>query len=367
LAIVFMPTLACDCACDYCFDADGAASLRRPDWSRRFAEIRALAEGFGAEDLLLHWRGGEVMLLGIDAVREGLGVAKRVFEGSPFRVEHRLQTNLLSYDGEWATTIREHFGGRLGSSFDWPNRHRSRRGGTFGDFQRRWKGRFDAARADGLDVGVIALPNEASLEVGAEAFYNWYKDAGVLRLQVNLPFPGRRGASAFPAKVDFEAYADFMEGLFDVWLSDGRALELSPFGQLLDRVSGRPASLPCLWSEDCTELLLAVGPEGEAAQCDCWLAGMALPHFGKLAERGAQGILESGPRRELAGRPARLLASSRCGLCRHWGFCHGGCPVRALTFEGNSDLPDPWCPVYLRVFDRALACARSGTYQLLLQ
>jgi len=362
-----MPTLACDCVCDYCFDAEGATSVHRPDWSRRFAEIRALAEALGVAELLLHWQGGEVMLLGSTEIRLGLGIAKRVFEGAPFRVEHRLQTNLLSYDREWAPLIREHFGGRLGSSFDWPNRHRSRRGGTLADFADRWKGRFDAARADGIDVGVIALPNDASIEAGAESFYNWYKNAGVLRLQVNLPFPGRGGASAFPAKVDFELYADFMEELFDVWLSDDRAMELSPFAQILDRVSGRPASLPCVWSEDCTKLLLAIGPEGETAQCDCWLAGRTLPRFGNIAELGAETILASGSRSGLAGRSARLLESSRCGLCRHWGLCHGGCPVRALSFEGNVDVPDPWCPVYLRIFDKALACARGETYQLLLQ
>jgi hypothetical protein len=47
------------------------------------------------------------------------------------------------------------------------------------------------AQAAGLDIGVIAVLHQGSLDAGPDAFYRYYtEELGLKSFQVNTPFPG---------------------------------------------------------------------------------------------------------------------------------------------------------------------------------
>ena len=73
----------------------------------------------------------------------------------------------------------------------YPNLYRKPKQGTIEDYNAIIQKNLSKALEDGLHVGVISVPNEATLEKGAEAFYKYYVETCHLtHFQINNPFPG---------------------------------------------------------------------------------------------------------------------------------------------------------------------------------
>jgi hypothetical protein len=51
----------------------------------------------------------------------------------------------------------------------------------------------------------------------------------------------------------------------------GSGVSLGPFDALIDHFIGRPARLPCIWKENCSNQFISVDSKGSVAQCDCWV------------------------------------------------------------------------------------------------
>src|SRR4030095_2209353 len=100
--------------------------------------------------------------------------------------------NMIAYQPRWNHIIARMFGNSVGTSMDFPNLHRKLFNGSASNSPRIWKYNVQAAMAAGIEMGVIAVPNQATLEVGAEKFFNYFVDeVGVRSFQVNTPFPVR--------------------------------------------------------------------------------------------------------------------------------------------------------------------------------
>ena len=83
------------------------------------------------------------------------------------------------------------FGASLGTSMDFPNLHRKLFKGGAEGYTAIWTQRLREAQAAGLDIGVIAVLHQGSLDAGADAFYRYYtEELGLKSFQVNTPFPG---------------------------------------------------------------------------------------------------------------------------------------------------------------------------------
>ena len=93
--------------------------------------------------------------------------------------------------GRWNTIIAEMFGNSVGTSMDFPNLYRKARNGTPEQYTAIWSRNVRAAREAGMQVGVIAIPNQGTLQVGAERFYAYFVDElGVTDFQINTSFSG---------------------------------------------------------------------------------------------------------------------------------------------------------------------------------
>src|ERR1051325_5867362 len=104
---------------------------------------------------------------------------------------HFLQSNMIAYTPRWDPILRRMFDASVGTSMDFPNRHRKLFNGSAEQYTRLWTRNVLRARESGIKVGVIAVLHSGSFEAGAEAFYSYFADElGMDDFQVNTPFPG---------------------------------------------------------------------------------------------------------------------------------------------------------------------------------
>lgn len=358
LSVVLLPTAECNASCDYCFEHKPhhrLPSLFVPLLTRSLLD-HMQREGIG--ECEIYWQGGEPLLMGPDwysAAAEMMGWAA---EGRGFRFSHFLQTNLIGYSPAWNPVIRGMFRGSLGTSMDYPNVHRRlAKGGTAG-FTERWTQRLHQARAAGIEVGVIAVVHQATLDAGPEAFYHYFtQELGLRNLQVNTPFPGGPARDEPAIALDPQELTEFLTGLFTLWMESGfdSGVTLGPFDALIDHFTGHGSRLPCIWKENCADQFISVDSKGNVAQCDCWVTSYPEFHFGNLfREPNLTRILSSNPvRRQFVQRPAHLVQHDDCLSCRFLAICHGGCPVRTYSASGTLLAKDPGCAVYKAVFRHA--------------
>jgi radical SAM protein with 4Fe4S-binding SPASM domain len=246
---------------------------------------------------------------------------------------------------------------------DFPNTHRKLFNGSAEAYTQIWRRRLHEARAARIEVGVIAVLHQDSLNVGSEAFYRYFAEELALEnFQVNTPFPGGP-ANPDGIHLDQGPLAHFLAELFDIWMERGYELgvKLGPFDALIDHFTGAPARLPCIWKENCSNQFISVDAKGTVAQCDCWVTSYPEKFFGNIfREPDLSTMLRtSAARREFVERPAHLVEHEDCLSCRWLSICHGGCPVRTYSALGTMLAKDPYCEVYKAVFARAEHHARA--------
>ncbi|MCM8594888.1 radical SAM protein [Accumulibacter sp.] len=370
LALILLPTLQCNAACSYCFERRTRDRLSLEGLRVLIERVLEYMAGRRLASLAIYWQGGEAMLLPpewYDAAGELIGeaAAARAIE-----VRHLLQSNLLAYGREWNPVIERMFGNCIGSSLDYPNLHRQLRGRSPAHYDVLWRRKLDEARAAGIRVEVISLPNEATLAIGAGRFYEHLVDElGLDQIQINTPFPG--GAADDPGRtIDERHHAEllrFHQDLAAIWLERGReqGVRIAPFDALLDHFSDRPAALPCFWGDNCVDRLIAIDARGHVAQCDCWVTSHPDYRFGNLFASATLAELLDGSaaRRQFGERPIHL-ARRACIDCEYLALCHGGCPIRTFAFHGRLTETDPYCALYKALFrqmeDAAVGLARQA-------
>jgi uncharacterized protein len=358
-SVILLPTSDCNVACDYCFEHKEPHRLSLtllPLLTRRLLDH---LEHEGIKECEIYWQGGEAMIMGPAWFVAAGAIMDRAAAERDRRFIHYLQTNLISYSEAWNPIIATMFQGSLGTSMDYPNRHRKLFKGGAEAYTRLWTRKLKEAQAAGIKVGVIAVLHQGSLEAGPERFYDYFiEELGLENFQVNTPFPGGPAAEVEGAfTLDVRELAVFLSVLFDIWIERGfgAGISLGPFDALIEHFAGRAARLPCIWKENCSNQFISVDAKGTVAQCDCWVTSYPESFFGNIfREPDLTGMLRSSPaRRQFVERPKYLVEHEDCLSCRYLSICHGGCPVRTYSALGTMLAKDPYCEVYKAIFSRA--------------
>jgi len=355
-SLILLPTNECNVACEYCFedktrDVMSLAELRIvTDKVLDHMERRAI------DGLSIYWQGGEVMLLPPDWFQRAQAIIGEAAARRGKRVRHHLQSNMIGYTSAWNGVIADMFGNRVGTSMDFPNLYRRARGRSPEHYTALWTRNVRAARDVGIHLGIIAIPNAATLEHGAERFYSYFVDElGIDDFQVNTAFSGGAPTEAKRALLlDLDALGRFLVELADVWIARGRdrGIALGPFDELMNHFTGRVARLPCIWQQNCADEFVSIDARGQVAQCDCWVLSYPEYAFGNVfgPQSFTQLLETSAARKRFQARPERLVQDDTCLSCDYLSICHGGCPVRAYSITGKFYVKDPYCEVYKALF-----------------
>jgi uncharacterized protein len=364
-SVILLPTSDCNVACDYCFERKEPHRLSLallPLLTRRLLDH---LECEGIKECEVYWQGGEAMIMGPAWFVAAGKIMDQAAAERGRQFIHYLQTNLIGYSEAWNEVIGTMFQGSLGTSMDYPNEHRKLFKGGAEGYTRLWTRKLRDAQAADIKVGVIAVLHQGSLEAGPEAFYRYFtEELGLDNFQVNTPFPGGPAAEMKGAfQLDTSELAAFLAALFDIWIERGfdSGVSLGPFDALIDHFTGRPARLPCIWKENCSNQFISVDSKGTVAQCDCWVTSYPESFFGNIfREADLTRMLRTSPaRRQFIERPKHLVEHEDCLSCRYLSICHGGCPVRTYSALGTMMAKDPYCEVYKAVFARAETHGRA--------
>jgi radical SAM protein with 4Fe4S-binding SPASM domain len=356
LSLILLPTLNCNADCDYCFEKKFGHHLTLEQLSVVVQKAMDYMEHNHIEALSIYWQGGEVMTLPPAWFEEANGIIQEIAEGRNRRVTHYLQSNMIAYTGKWNRVLAGMFGNSVGSSMDFPNLHRKLNGGGPKEYDRLWARNVREAAEAGVEVGVIAIPNERTLEMGAERFYFHFVDELRIKdFQINTPFPGgtfNDVKMGYP--LDTGRLSRFLADLATVWMDRGfqRGVRVGPFNKLMDYFVHGSKDLLCIWRDNCVNDFVCIDPMGRVAQCDCWVTSYPEFRFGNMLDEGSLSDLlqDSEARRRLQSRPGVLIQKEGCLDCKYLTLCHGGCPVRAYTVYGDIFRKDPYCELYRGLF-----------------
>ena len=353
-SVVLLPTLACNAACDYCFERHRAGMLDLTRLEPIVDQVLDLVQDQDVKRLSLFWQGGEVTLLSPAWFERAGEIFAERASGAGVEIVHNLQSNLIGYDRSWNRLIHRMFGGSIGTSLDYPNLYRRPIRGRAEDFLPLWRRGYNEALEGDVHVGLIAVANQATLSTGAEDFYHFFADElGVDDFQVNTPFSAKNQAASLKP-LDPVAVGRFLIELANVWLAEGfaRGVKLGPFDELRNWFAGGEATLPCMWRPSCPHDHVSIDPDGNVAQCDCWVSSYPSHHYGNLFRDASLSELltRSTARSTMLSRPVQLVAKPPCRDCEYLAVCHGGCAIRALTMAGQLTSPDPYCESYRLLF-----------------
>jgi len=355
LSVVLLPTSACNAACEYCFEDKRNDSLSLDRLGQILDKVLDHMDAQGKEALSIHWQGGEAMLLPPRWYRQAFDLIENAATARAKTIEHGLQSNMLAFSPAWVPIIAEMFGNSISTSFDYPNLYRKVPGHDPAHYDALWMSQVRQARAAGIDVKVISVPNRATLDLGAERFYtHLVEELGVTDFQINTPFPGGEVNDAKRAlELDIAELARFHCELADIWLERGadQDVRIGPFDQLMNSFSQRDAILPCIWGRNCAEAFIAIDANGHVAQCDCWVTSYPEYRFGNILQSNSLSELlrDSPARRRFTERPVQLMQGD-CIDCDHLALCHGGCPIRTYSVHHSLSEKDPYCELYKRLF-----------------
>jgi radical SAM protein with 4Fe4S-binding SPASM domain len=357
LSIIFLPTNKCNVNCEYCFEDKTDDRLTLSQLEHVVNKIFDFLDESNIKSLTLHWQGGEIMTMPPRWFDEAYELIGSIAAARNKEVDHGLQTNMIGYSPRWNDIIQKMFGNAVGTSMDYPNLYRKLFHAGPIEYTRIWTRNVRLAREAGIKIGVIAVPNQATLAIGAERFYSFFVDElGITDFQVNTPFPGgEQNQVKQDLALENEKLSRFFVDLADIWVERGRdaGVKLGPIDQLIEYFSGQPSCLPCIWQTNCADEFISIDARGFVAQCDCWVTSYPEYFFGNIFDESLGTMLRNSPaRKQFLQRPAAVLDQG-CLECDYLSLCHGGCPVRTYTFRHTLFEKDPYCQLYKSLFRHA--------------
>jgi uncharacterized protein len=355
-SLILLPTNKCNVACEYCFEDKTNDFMSHERLAIVIEKLLDHMERQAIAAMTIYWQGGEIMLLPPAWFERAHELIRKAADVRGKRIAHSLQSNMIGYHKRWNTIITEMFGNSVGTSMDFPNLYRKTKHGTPEQYTAIWSRNVRAAREAGIQVGVIAIPNKGTLQVGAERFYAYFVDElGLTDFQINTAFSGGEvNAAKQESILDMDELSRFYVDLTKVWVERGyeKGVKLGPLDQLMGHFTGEGACLPCIWRQNCTDEFISIDARGHVAQCDCWVTSYPDYWFGNIFDDVSftELLQQSKARQRFQARPEALMQHESCVECDYLSICHGGCPVRTYTMTGKFFVKDPYCQVYKALF-----------------
>src|SRR5262245_1115394 len=160
LSLILLPTNKCNVACEYCFEDKTADFMTHEQLAIAIDKVLAHMEKENIARMTIYWQGGEVMIMKPEWFERAYELISEAAAKRGKHIGHSLQSNMIGYSRKWNKVIAEMFGNSVGTSMDFPNLYRKARGHTADEYTSLWMRNVRAARAAGISIGVISIPNK---------------------------------------------------------------------------------------------------------------------------------------------------------------------------------------------------------------
>jgi uncharacterized protein len=361
-----VPTTKCNLSCRHCFEGRSDRVMSLSELQVVIQKVYEYSDTNNIEKVVFYWQGGEVLTLGPAWFERMHEIVSQVFKGSTIRVRHRLQSNLISYNSKWKPIIENIFQNSIGSSLDYPSLYRGFPTVRKDNFNDIWLKYCDRARADDIEVSVISVLNEVSLQIPPKEFLEFYSTRmGISNMQLNFPFDlNSQLGNEKSFFLDPYDTGKFIVDLFDTWVDESspwyRKLHINPFCELIDVFSfaPKPSRCNCIWSGNCADTFFSIGPDSSVGLCDCWVTSLPEFSYGNLQSQTLCEISRSKVKK-IFGQRIESVMDSDCADCPFLSICFGGCIIRTYGKSGTIENKDPYCEAYKMLFSRVQKYARS--------
>jgi radical SAM protein with 4Fe4S-binding SPASM domain len=378
--VIAKPTKSCNADCGYCSSPPDSESGWTVDvfkviWDRIKSQL--------SDNAVWIWHGGEPMLQGPDFYVECFKIAKIDKPNILFS----LQSNLLLYkSSRWKKVFNEVFDGRISSSFDPDEMHRTIKGSTE-RYTKQFYKKIDEVMSDGFKPLVIGTYSEETAHLGVY-MYEKSKSLGDkgFSLRFNYRYPAGR-ASGEGALISPETYGKMLLDVYNRWMVELPNFLITPLDQMLKQaVTSRDLGGQCPWTHNCGGKFIGILPNGDVYNCgefsdlddtqyrygnliEGWVSGPISQDTVQFIERPS---IEEVGKKLMATEAARLMRRrvkdlpGDCRTCRHFHACQGGCMRDAELFDRGLGGKFFYCASWKMVFDRIKESIQSKEADKLL-
>lgn len=340
----------CNLHCRHCFIPSNPKRMSLDDIAAVPGQLRGrIAPG---SRILIQWHGGEPTLMGPDFLRRGITRLRE--EGPEYEWRFGIQTNLMTFDADWAALYHDEFGAEVGISWDPKIRLLNRRASdSFAAFDARFDERLAALVAAGLTPYLVVTAAKTLFESFPNPldFFQRWVDRGVAHVHLERITPTGYARDNWRevglSNAEYSSnMARWMRAYAAFCAAHGNRppLHLSPFENILDSarslIAGAARKHGC-WSGACDTRFHTIDGDGYKAGCTALTS--------EIGNRNAR----SHVRIDDGYERAREIRTYNCRECRFHAICSSGC--LALSFDDGSGE----CSGGYRLFETAETLARK--------
>lgn len=323
LSIYLKPTNYCNVGCEHCYLPEETRADKNVMSQATLANtarlVLSLAEKEGQEAAHFIWHGGEPMVLSPSYFWVAQKTLKEVMGDFPYT--QSIQTSLIPYRAEWDELIAEVFGGFIGSSVDFTQRHVKNSTDAYLEL---WLSKVRMARSRGHEIIPGMVPTRYEVP-RAKEIYSWFISEGFRAFNVERYSEYGGKTIQWPNNHEHSRFLiDLFDCVMDDLVSKGTAPAINVvIGGITGVLYGQSADR---WGTRCQREFLVVEPDGSLNTCPD--RARHEPAFSNTAD-GADAFIQSPSRRKWIKINDITHRESHCHTCEFRAFCRSGCPVTA--------------------------------------
>jgi radical SAM protein with 4Fe4S-binding SPASM domain len=339
----------CNLHCKHCFIPSNPKRMT----SEAVSSVPALLKGRIAEGskILLQWHGGEPTLMGEEFIRSSI---ESLHSSETYHWRHGIQTNLMTFDEEWARLYHDHFGSEVGISWDPKIRLLNKHAlDSHPEFDKRFDTRLQRLIEADLTPYLVVTAAKTLFDAFPNPFdfFDRWQERGVRHVHLErITQTGYARDNWKDVGLSNNEYSSYMSKWLKAYTVYKRnALNadffLSPFEDMQQSILSLQTETPSghgCWSGKCDTRFHTIDAHGYKAGCTALTS-----EIGNKNATAAPIISNDLPMK-------RELRTYNCSACKFRKICSSGC--LALNFDDGSGE----CSGGSKLFQTALDLNQNG-------
>lgn len=347
LTVILKPTGRCNATCLYCSaGAPGAGEKGKNGFMSDetldilFDRLDEWMGGWKAKkQVKIIWHGGEPLLMPVKFYQRAMDRERELEDKHGVGIENNIQSNLLALDDEKLAMLEQLllFKGEtrsVGTSFDPVAGIRIYKGN---DYEKKWLEAIKRLQDKNIPFGIVYVVHRRTIEEYdgvTETFLERFPRVGV-RFNPLYKEGRAMNTACEPLYITPLEWGDFLARLYGTWEAHDKKPSWQPLKELDIFHHNGGSRLSCDMVGRCGTTHLGIDTDGAVYCCGRGI-DRKYKSFGNIHTVSMVEILRHPARRAMQNR-AVYLENTRCGGCRWWRYCHGGCPMDA-AINNNNDI-----------------------------